>query len=316
MQDDPDLPIRFAAFQALERLVAVHGDVLPFSVLQQGFLFQGERVFFMSKAQGIFKPQRMRSALSLRSITHVRQGRLSRYADDRTEQGFVYELQGGPLDSASNRALLEAFRLRTPVIYLQSIAQGRYAAVWPTFIVSVDLEARTCRVEADEGTAVRRQVEGILDKDAAFRRQYATYQAQRRLHQADFRHRVLHAYDCRCAVCGLPEQSLIDAAHIVPDSEELGEPVVPNGLALCRLHHGAFDAQLLGVRPDRRIVIADQLLKMTDGPTLRHGLQGFHDKEMRSPRDDLSRPGALYLATRWRHFEEANRDRASALLVV
>ena len=42
---------------------------------------------------------------------------------------------------------------------------------------------------------------------------------------------------------------LLDAAHIVPDADE-GEPVIPNGLALCKLHHAAFDRYFLGVRPD------------------------------------------------------------------
>jgi hypothetical protein len=38
---------------------------------------------------------------------------------------------------------------------------------------------------------------------------------------------------------------LLDAAHILPDGHPKGEPVVPNGLALCKLHHAAFDRQRL-----------------------------------------------------------------------
>ena len=166
LHEDPDLPIRLAAFQALERLVAIHGDVLPYAVLQQGFIVTGERVFFMTRAQGIFKPQQMRSALSLLSFTHVRAGRMSRYADDKTEAGFLYHLQAGPIDSSRNRALLDAHRLGAPVIYFQSVAPGLYAPVWPTYIVDVDLHARTCHVVADDRVAVREQVEGILDKAA------------------------------------------------------------------------------------------------------------------------------------------------------
>lgn len=41
------------------------------------------------------------------------------------------------------------------------------------------------------------------------------------------------------------------AAHIIPDREEGGEPPVTNGLALCKLHHTAFDAFFLSIRPDR-----------------------------------------------------------------
>jgi hypothetical protein len=69
------------------------------------------------------------------------------------------------------------------------------------------------------------------------RRQYVTQVTQRRLHQEGFRLRVLKAYRDCCAVCQLQHQQLLDAAHILPDGHPKGEPVVPNGLALCKLHH-------------------------------------------------------------------------------
>ena len=37
----------------------------------------------------------------------------------------------------------------------------------------------------------------------------------------------------RCALSGLPEPLLLDAAHIVADKDErFGQPVVPNGIPL------------------------------------------------------------------------------------
>jgi hypothetical protein len=45
------------------------------------------------------------------------------------------------------------------------------------------------------------------------------------------------------AVSGLPEAVLLDAAHIVADKDErFGQPVVPNGIPLSKIHHAAFDA--------------------------------------------------------------------------
>lgn len=73
------------------------------------------------------------------------------------------------------------------------------------------------------------------------RRVYVTRMARQRLHQAAFRHRVLQAYRSHCAVCSLRHAELLDAAHILPDTHPLGEPVTSNGLALCKLHHTAFD---------------------------------------------------------------------------
>ena len=53
---------------------------------------------------------------------------------------------------------------------------------------------------------------------------------------------------------GLPEPMLLDAAHIIADKDEgLGQPIVPNGLPMSKLHHAAFDAHLLGIAPDFRL---------------------------------------------------------------
>ncbi len=66
-----------------------------------------------------------------------------------------------------------------------------------------------------------------------------------RVHQARFRGRVLPAYTSQCTICRLKEIRLLDAAHIVSDSEVLGEPTITNGLSLCAIHHRAFDQDLV-----------------------------------------------------------------------
>ena len=68
------------------------------------------------------------------------------------------------------------------------------------------------------------------------------------VHQASFRDAVLTGYGGRCAISLLPEPRLLDAAHIVMDADEqLGQPIVSNGLPLTKLHHAAFDAHLIGI---------------------------------------------------------------------
>jgi predicted restriction endonuclease len=59
---------------------------------------------------------------------------------------------------------------------------------------------------------------------------------------------------------------------------------VRNGIALCTLHHSAFDAHLIAVRPDYRIEVREDVLRESDGPMLIHGLQGFHQQQIRVPR--------------------------------
>lgn len=46
--------------------------------------------------------------------------------------------------------------------------------------------------------------------------------------------------------------------------------------SLCKLHHAAFDQNLMGIRPDVVIELSTTVLKEIDGPMLIHGLQGFH----------------------------------------
>ena len=80
-------------------------------------------------------------------------------------------------------------------------------------------------------------------------RRYLITETKRRLHQPVFASQVMLAYETRCAVCSLHHRELLDAAHITPDSDPRGLPVVTNGLALCKIHHAAFDQNILGIRP-------------------------------------------------------------------
>jgi putative restriction endonuclease len=137
------------------------------------------------------------------------------------------------------------------------------------------------------------------------RRRYVTQLTLRRVHQESFRWRVLRAYRERCAVCRLRHTELLDAAHILPDGHPNGEPIIPNGLALCKLHHGAFDSHFLGIRPDLVIDVRADILKEPDGPVLRHGLQGFHGQAIHVPRIAELKPSRDFLAERYDLFKKA-----------
>ena len=100
-------------------------------------------------------------------------------------------------------------------------------------------------------------------------RRYALQSVKKRLHQDMFREAVIAAYDGRCAISRLPEQRLLDAAHIISDkNERLGQPIVPNGLPLSKIHHAAFDAHLIGIDADYRLHISERLRSQHDGPIL------------------------------------------------
>jgi putative restriction endonuclease len=88
----------------------------------------------------------------------------------------------------------------------------------------------------------------------------------------------------------------------VPDVDVQGIAAVVNGLALCAIHHLAFDRNLLGIDPDGVVHIATRLLHEIDGPMLRTGLQGFHGKPIAQPRRQEQRPDIARLQTRFERF--------------
>jgi hypothetical protein len=102
------------------------------------------------------------------------------------------------------------------------------------------------------------------------------------------------------------DEGVLDAAHILPDGHPLGEPVVPNGLAMCKLHHAAFDRNILGVRPDLVVEIREDVLLEIDGPMLRHGLQDLDQHPLLVvPQREGERPNRAFLEERYVGFREA-----------
>jgi len=104
-------------------------------------------------------------------------------------------------------------------------------------------------------------------------------------------------------VSGLPEPLLLDAAHIVADKDEqLGQPIVPNGIPLSKLHHAAFDAHLIGIDPDYRLHVSERLLALNDGPTL-EALKQLNGRIIYLPRRDKDLPNRDRLALRFERFK-------------
>lgn len=295
-----DREVRTAAFDWLNGQRDLHGNVLPWHALSDGFEFHGRRVPLVSR-QGIFKPKEMTLPLSITTSPD------SAYRDAFTPDGRLrYSYRGIDPNHRDNVGLREAMRTETPLVYLHGIAKGRYVAAWPVYVVD-DNPARLCfTVEVDDklvqGADSRFGRDRADDELAPIRRGYVTALCKRRIHQEAFRERVLTAYREQCALCKLRHEELLDAAHIVADSDPDGEPVVRNGLALCKLHHAAYDRNFLSVRPDYLIEIRKDLLDEVDGPVLRHGLQGLHLKQIQIPRRPTDRPDPALLLARHARF--------------
>ena len=96
-------------------------------------------------------------------------------------------------------------------------------------------------------------------------------------------------------VCTLKHPELLDAAHITEDGADGGDPVVTNGLSLCKIHHAAYDRLLHGITAEYEVRINQGLLDEIDGPMLRHGLQEMHRRPLTLPRhrNDCPDPDGL-----------------------
>src|SRR6267143_763624 len=150
-----------------------------------------------------------------------------------------------------------------PIIYFLGIASSPYQALLPTFISGWDGQALKTRVTFGPNP------ETLTPPTDSRERRYALRTVKQRLHQATFREAVIAAYDGRCALSGLPEPLLLDAAHIIADKDDmLGQPVVTNGIPLSKIHHAAFDSHLIGIDPDFRIHVSKRLLSRHDGALL------------------------------------------------
>lgn len=298
-----DAGVRNAAFEWLQGQVDSHGDVLPRKLLVEGFTLRGHRVPLVGPP-GIFKPRVLSDAPL--SITTAPSGP---YDDAFGPNDFLrYRYRGTDPDHPDNRRLRVAMRERLPLIYFHGVVPGKYVAAWPVFVVGDDRNGLTFTVAVDdvrhrwppamEGTSA------VRDDLESGRRQYVTAAVRQRIHQRAFRERVLDAYRRQCAFCRLRHAELLDAAHIVPDAEQ-GEPTVANGLALCKLHHAAFDRYFLGVRPDYVVQVRPDLLKEKDGPTLVHGIQALHGIRITVPRKPGFQPDRHSLEIRYENFRRA-----------
>ena len=298
---DLDERVRVAAFAWLQRQVDVHGEVLPWAVLLQGIQFEGRRVPLVSM-QGIFKP-----AVIPEIPLSIRTSHGGPYDDSFTDDDLVlYRYRGTDPNHRDNVGLRQAMERGTPLVYLHGVVKGKYLAVWPVYIVGDDPGRLTFTVAADDARiAARAVVRPAGVEEDRIRRGYVTAAVRRRLHQSGFRERVLEAYRSQCAMCHLRHQELLDAAHIIPDAEERGDPTVNNGLALCKIHHAAFDRNILGVRPDYGIVVRQDVLAEIDGPMLRYGLQELHGGKILVPRRAEWKPSPERLEERFEGFLRA-----------
>ena len=102
-----------------------------------------------------------------------------------------------------------------------------------------------------------------------------------------FQPSVLKNYRNRCAFCGYSamfNQRVfgLDAAHIMWHAHN-GPDIIENGLALCKLHHYAFDRGAIGIDEKYKIMISDEFVRQDSGTHM--SIENLKNIKIMEPRD-------------------------------
>ncbi|MEP2510516.1 MAG: HNH endonuclease [Reichenbachiella sp.] len=298
MEDIESHKLRLAIFDWLQQCTPANNYVMDWAALSKGFIYNGEIVTLIG-ARGIWKPRQF-SDYPI-SITSVRQ---SMYADEFIGEDILsYSYRGSDVNHPDNVGLRNAMQHAIPLIYFHQIVKGKYMAAWPVYVVGDEPDKLKFTISAESNEVLLN--ENMLSEPAAiYRRKYATREVLIRLHQGSFRERVLLAYKDHCAMCHLKHRELLDAAHIIPDSQG-GSPEISNGLSLCKIHHAAYDQNIIGISPDYQIEVREDILHEVDGPMLKHGIQEINKTKLRLPKTKIHQPRKEWLDVRYKAFRSA-----------
>lgn len=296
--NEDQIHLRLQAFAWLELRMDEVGWISKTDLLN-AFEFRGARFPLIATQQGIHNPKELSETLAVVSMHN------GPY-DDQLENGLVkYKYAPGPLEAGYNKKLLEAYNRKSPIIFYQEARPGIFVAYPHAFIKGINHEAREFLLDintSDIPTDVNMEIRDL-------QKQYVTREIRQRMHQPKFRAKVVIAYKSQCAICRLQIPSLLDAAHIIPDSDERGTAEVNNGLALCKIHHAAYDREILGITPDFVVKIRPSLLGVVDGPMLKHGIQELNGTRLTLPTMQIEKPKPEYLDVRFQEFlVTSNKD--------
>ncbi|WP_201732547.1 HNH endonuclease signature motif containing protein [Acidithrix sp. C25] len=293
---------REEVFRHLDALAKFYPSGVLTSVEINSFEYRGRQIRLIVQS-GIRKLQGSEAALTIRT-TFTPLSKPPPYVDLTDNDGMIhYKYRGTDPGHSDNRALRMAMDERLPLAYFIGIGRGLYLPMYPMYILQEIAVQHEFIIGFSEALS-------LFNADSTYKeelqRSYINRITQARLHQPVFRARVLHAYETSCAICRLRHPELLDAAHIIPDGNVRGDPVVPNGLSLCKIHHAAYDNNFVGITPDGIVDVQERFMKETDGQMLLHGIQKVAGTKILLPRERAAKPDKDRLAERYEEFKRAS----------
>lgn len=293
MDSEVELELRRILFEHLEAITDERGAVTRADL--ESITIGGKPYRAIDQGRGIWNPGAFAATLSVISDPE------SDYDDGHIGDSLYSYAYEKTSENGRNTKMRRACELQLPIILLRKIKDAVFVPVFPVYVVHDDRPNRRFILALDEN--LRFVVDPLHLKPVE--RRYAERAVKLRLHQPEFRGRILTAYQNRCSVCTLRHGKLLDAAHIIGDDKPHGLPIVENGLSLCKIHHAAYDANLLGISPDYVVKINGELMEEVDGPMLQHGLQEMDGRALTLPPRRGDRPSKDRLAERFHEFRAA-----------
>jgi putative restriction endonuclease len=260
------------------------------------FEYAGQNVRVIDAQGGIWNPgsswsfgDELRATLSINTTTS------GKYEDQEVPGGlWRYDYQSGS-SAGKNTKMRKAMELQLPILWFVQQDSGRYVP-YRVFVINDFPEAGYCLIAPDLSLATATHSESLIE------RRYAERIMRQRLHQPAFRARVISAYKTKCAVCKLAHGRMLDAAHITPDSDATSSTSVTNGLSLCKIHHAAYDINIMGIDPNYTIYIREDILQEIDGPMLEHGIKDMNLGKIWVPATAQEQPDRSRLEARFTEF--------------
>ena len=260
------------------------------------FSYAGQTIRLIDQYGGIWNPgaswtlgEELRATLSINTT------KSGKYEDQEVSGGlWRYDYQSGGT-AGKNTKMRKAMELQLPLIWFVQQDSGRYVP-YRVFIINDYPDVGYCLIAPDLSLATASRSESLIE------RRYAERMMKQRLHQPAFRARVISAYETKCAICRLGHGRLLDAAHITPDSDETSSTSVTNGLSLCKIHHAAYDINIVGIDPEYKVHVRPDILAETDGPMLEHGIKGMDKSKLWVPPNPEFRPDKNRIESRFMKF--------------